>query len=50
MIDIEHPQTNPPEDEPITCPICHDICEILFEDINGIVFGCDVCVKRKFIV
>ena len=57
MIDIEHPDIRRAErtgyvgeDIDLICPICHEACEILFEDINGIVFGCDECVTRKFIV
>jgi len=58
MMDIEHPDItkmntygtlNPFEPEPIepTCPCCGKECETFYYDMDGEIFGCDLCVKVK---
>ncbi|MFA5099480.1 MAG: hypothetical protein WC547_01165 [Candidatus Omnitrophota bacterium] len=57
MTDLEHPdithalKTGYPRempDEPV-CPVCGEVCEIIYRDRYDDVFGCDNCVKKKFV-
>ena len=29
------------------CPVCGSECEDVYEDTNGVVFGCENCVTKK---
>jgi len=48
---IRAERTGYPDDEVVMqmCPVCHEEAEILYEDINGTVFGCNECVTRKYV-
>ena len=48
--DIENAmRTGYPHGEPKypQCPVCGCECETIFKDLNGVVFACDECVKKK---
>ena len=57
MADLEDPKitrtlkTGYPNNvpDPPTCPICKRECEIIYSDRYDEVFGCDNCVKKKFV-
>ena len=34
-----------PSPDPVCCPVCGKECERIFQDKDGDVFGCDMCVK-----
>lgn len=36
----------PFDEEEVACPICGEVCEIIFKDVDGDVCGCDCCVRR----
>ena len=52
---MDHPDitrtlaTGYPHGEPTYphCPICGFECEEVYKDLNGVVFACDECVKKK---
>ena len=51
---LEHPEITRTEktgypdnriDEEPTCPICGAVCEDIYKDREGEIFGCEYCVK-----
>lgn len=37
----------PYEDINVCCPVCGKVCEEIYEDKDGDVFGCEHCVKCR---
>lgn len=29
------------------CPVCDSECEDIYRDENGVVFGCDCCIRKE---
>ena len=40
------PWEAPFEDEGVKCPICGKLCDTIYKDMDGDVFGCENCVRE----
>lgn len=46
MMRDPEPRIEPPEVEPVLCPVCGAECGEIYADIRSVVVGCDVCLWR----